>query len=157
MTADLAALAATALEIEDHAAELAALSAWPHKLHAVRFDPARKSGDLDVEPEAPIVEVDDLAAANAVSSEIAPSSVYAGMHTVAIDIDVPARLVPSSTGAHNHLYVDCPPMRWETYLRLLHALADAGVIEPGYVSASERRGHTTLRLPWIKKGTPASD
>lgn len=124
--------------------QLAELSDMPHVLLDVDFEKGYDESDPD------LVVVDTVDKANAISSKIA-SGAFAGQHTVAIDLDVPARLVPSSTRGHSHLYID-QPMSWKTYRKLLRALAKAGVVEPGYVKASERRGHTTLRLPWVKKG-----
>lgn len=72
-------------------------------------------------------------------------------HRPVLDLDFPAYVVPSSTDGHCHLYLD-RAMSWETYRTLLHALAAAGVLEQGYVGASVDREHTTVRLPWVKKG-----
>lgn len=130
-------------------AQLAELSDYAHVLHRVDFSKVDYDGTPDCEP------VDDLDDANGISSEIA-EGVLAGWHTVAIDLDVHAQLVPSTTPGHSHLYID-KAMTWANYLKLLHVLAEVGVLEPGYVGASERRGHTTLRLPWIAKETPASE
>lgn len=71
-------------------------------------------------------------------------------HALLLDLDVPAYLVPSSTPGHSHLYVDVEidHDRWKL---LIHALADAGVIEKGYAEASINRGASYLRLPWVKK------
>lgn len=73
-------------------------------------------------------------------------------HSVMLDLDVPAKLVPSSTPGHSHLYIDVE-MNWPTYSALLSALIDAQVIEYGYGAVSKRRRYTSLRLPWIKKET----
>lgn len=74
-------------------------------------------------------------------------------HALLLDIDHPAWLVKSSTEGHFHLYIDVPGgIRHDDYMRLLGSLADCGVIEHGYAGASQRRGHTSLRLPWVKKG-----
>jgi hypothetical protein len=73
-------------------------------------------------------------------------------HALVIDIDHPSWLVPSTTPGHYHLYVDVPGgIPHETYLYLLGALAQAGVIEQGYNSASHERGHSDVRLPWVQK------
>lgn len=125
-------------------AELDALSQHSHVLHLIDFD-----ADYAKDMYGPA----ELSEATAFSSEIA-SGKHGGKHTVAIDLDVPARLVSSTTPGHSHLYIDVP-MTWPTYLSLLHALAEAGVIEDGYYGASERRGFTSLRLPWVKKGQAA--
>jgi hypothetical protein len=95
----------------------------------------------------PIEPADSLATANVITSQVAGAP---GMHKVAIDIDLPAVLIPSTTPGHYHLYID-QIMSWEVYTRLLDALAIAGVIEFGYARASKIRGCTSLRLPWIKK------
>ena len=73
-------------------------------------------------------------------------------HRPVLDLDMPAKLIPSSTPGHFHLFID-HPMKWETYEKLLEALAAAGVLEDGYVRASIARKHTAVRLPWIRKGT----
>ncbi len=72
------------------------------------------------------------------------------VHALLIDLDVPAWLVPSSTPGHSHLYVDVA-IQQDAYFRLLRALAECGVIQPGYAASSIHRGGTALRLPWVKK------
>lgn len=72
-------------------------------------------------------------------------------HRPVLDIDLPAQLIPSSTPGHFHLYID-KPMSWATYVCLLRALEEAGIIEPGYTRASERRGYSAVRMPWVRKG-----
>ena len=74
-----------------------------------------------------------------------------GYHYPCIDIDIPVRLVPSSTPGHSHLYVD-KPITWGTYKNLLVALAEAGIVEVGYRDAAVAQGGTTVRMPHIKKG-----
>jgi hypothetical protein len=102
----------------------------------------------------------DIAVANVVSSELRPadpllSDPLDARHVVAIDLDVPAYLVPSSTEGHNHLYIDVPHgIPHYRYMALLSALADCGVIEKGYAAVSIKRGHSDLRLPWVQKGDP---
>jgi hypothetical protein len=92
-------------------------------------------------------EVTDLDEANLVSSELVRQR---GTHTILLDLDVPARLIPSSTPGHTHLSIDVD-VKWEKYLELLELLAEIGVLEPGYVGASKERQATNLRLPWITK------
>lgn len=72
------------------------------------------------------------------------------MHRPILDIDFPVHVVPSSTEGHFHLFLD-RPMTYNTYMRLLAALANAGIIEQKYASVSEARGYTSVRLPWIRK------
>lgn len=73
-----------------------------------------------------------------------------GLHAPVLDIDFGARLIPSSTLGHFHLYLD-KAMTWSAYRRLLIALGDAEILEPGYVEASLRRGHSAARLPGVRK------
>lgn len=72
------------------------------------------------------------------------------LHRPVIDIDVPIRLVPSTTPGHHHLYID-HDVPYHRYLNILDALADAGIVEPGYVAATRRRGMSFVRLPWVAK------
>lgn len=89
----------------------------------------------------------DINEAQVISSEIVGSM---GHHLVVLDIDVPAKLLPSSTPDHWHLYIE-KPITWFQYVNLLRALEDCGIVEPGYVSVSIERQGTRVRLPWIKK------
>lgn len=73
-----------------------------------------------------------------------------GNHRPILDIDFPVHVVPSSTEGHFHLFLD-KQMNFDTYMRLLAALANAGIIESKYASVSEARGYTSVRLPWIRK------
>lgn len=94
-------------------------------------------------------EVSDLDSANIITSEVAGKP---GRHKVVLDIDLPAKLIPSSTEGHFHLMID-KEMDWEDYQRLLWVLADVGIIEEGYASSSDERGYTAVRLPWVRKDT----
>ena len=85
--------------------------------------------------------------ATIVSSEL---DLERGTHTPMLDIDVPARLVESSTPGHSHLYIDVQ-MPWRKYKRLLKALMKAGIIEEGYYKMSVKRKATHLRPPWVDK------
>lgn len=67
-----------------------------------------------------------------------------GHHAPVLDIDVPARLVPSSTPGHHHLYIDVE-CSWEDYEVLLRAMERCGILEAGYVSASIERRMTSVR------------
>lgn len=73
-----------------------------------------------------------------------------GKHRPVLDIDFPVHVVPSSTPGHFHLYLD-KQMDHDRYMRLLTALAEAELIEPGYSGVSHARGYTSVRLPWIRK------
>lgn len=71
-------------------------------------------------------------------------------HLPVIDLDVPCTLVPSATPGHSHLYIDVS-MTWAKFEAILVALVDAGVVERGYLEASRKRGHTSVRVPWKPK------
>lgn len=100
--------------------------------------------NTDVPPDCP------LAHANIVTSRYNSGQ---ARHAVVLDIDYPAWLVRSTTPGHFHLYLDVPGgVPHEMYMALLGTLADAGIIEYGYARASQARGFSSVRLPWIKKG-----
>jgi hypothetical protein len=69
---------------------------------------------------------------------------------VTVTFSARAFVIPSSTPGHGHLYVD-RAMHWSMYQKLLNELVDQNVLEPGYVGASEARGWTCVRLPWVRK------
>lgn len=71
-------------------------------------------------------------------------------HIVAVDIDAPVEVYPSSTPGHFHLYIN-KEMSWEHYEELLTVMARVGILEPGFALASQVRGYSCLRLPWVKK------
>lgn len=73
------------------------------------------------------------------------------MRCLAIDIDVPAWLIPSSTEGHSHLYVDLL-VTDDALWTFLDAAAEIGLVESGYVAACKARGMTSLRAPWVRKG-----
>lgn len=90
---------------------------------------------------------DDINEAHVITSRTKKST---NLHKVVLDIDMPVKVVPSSTPGHGHLFID-KDLTWEQYDRLLNLLAEIGILEDGYVRAAERRGFTAVRLPWIKK------
>jgi hypothetical protein len=100
-------------------------SIYTHPLYAVEWDEENYDGPR--EPAGSTVAPEP--GASVVASTIEGSD---SLHTIMLDLDVPATLVPSSTPGHSHLYIDVP-------------------LEDGYVSASIERGHTALRLPGVKK------
>lgn len=96
-----------------------------------------------------------IGGAEAVSS-LLEDDPYVPRHTIALDLDVPAALIPSSTPGHSHLYIDVA-LTWNDYKRLLILLGELEVLEEGYVRASLARRATFLRLPWIRKGMEKAD
>ena len=98
------------------------------------------------DPRVP-VEESDVEVAKIATSEVRGS----GNHKPVLDIDFPVKAIPSTTEGHFHLFID-RELSWEHYERLLHTLADVGIVEQGYVNASIDRRYTAVRLPWVKKG-----
>ena len=74
-----------------------------------------------------------------------------GMHYPAIDIDIPCRLVQSSTEGHGHLYFDDLALTWPQYDKLLAALVEAGIVDEAYHAHSRERAMTLVRPPWVRK------
>jgi hypothetical protein len=60
-------------------------------------------------------------------------------------------LIPSSTPGHYHLILDVN-MPWNNICNMLYLLDSYNIIECGYRKASINKGHTTIRVPWVKKG-----
>lgn len=103
--------------------------------------------DAEYESGSPTrYDTEDISEADVITSRVYGTQ----MHKVVIDIDLPAKLLPSTTKDHHHLYID-HEMTWEQYLAILEALAAAGIVQDGYVGASRERGFTAVRLPWVKK------
>jgi hypothetical protein len=73
-----------------------------------------------------------------------------GTHRPVIDLDVPARLYPSSTPSHSHLYIDVD-LTHEQYEKLIGVLVEVGIVQKGIQMSLERRGATFVRPPWVKK------
>ena len=87
-------------------------------------------------------------------AQMASSLLDNGRHSPAIDIDFAARLEPSTTPGHFHLYLDGIEMDDTVYADLLRALHKAGVIQKGFLKRWEASGMTLLRLPHVKKKNP---
>lgn len=68
------------------------------------------------------------------------------IHCPVIDLDLPCQLVPSATPGHFHLYIDRPVPK-EQYLAILEAMADAGIVQEGFLRASGTRGYGAVRHP----------
>lgn len=96
----------------------------------------------------------DIEDANLITSMVDRGGLFAGlieqMHRPVLDIDLPVKVLPSSTPGHFHLFID-KEMDWEKYAALLNALVEAELVEPGYRDAAFRRGYTAVRVPWVLK------
>lgn len=101
-------------------------------------------------------ELPDMAAgtseANVMTSKIALGYDYGttSLHRPVLDIDLPVKVLPSTTEGHFHLFIE-KAMTWEQYQRLMDVLVDVGIVEAGYVKASKQRGYSAVRLPWVRK------
>jgi hypothetical protein len=139
------------------------LSTLPHVFHVVDFDSEDEydlGDEADPQTQASASKarhaVLDPAEANVFSSLLQGQEVNDpddALHTIALDIDHRMRVVDSSTEGHGHLYIDCQ-MPWRDVKKLMAVMAEVGLLEPGYVKASERRLATHLRLPWETKRKP---
>ena len=131
----------------------------------VRWNEEGDSDDLTEIPDMGYVE--SLAEAEAVGSlvqivEDSPLDFLSGgpvagtrLHCIAVDVDMPAWLVPSTNENHYHLYVPLE-IPEEDLFEWLDASAKIGLLEQGYVDACKARGMTTLRVPWLRKGEEPS-
>lgn len=90
------------------------------------------------------------------TAQMASSLLTNGRHSPALDIDFPARLEPSSSPGHFHLYLDGIEMDDTTYGDLLKALHKAGVIQTGILKRWHASGMTLLRLPHVRKPKPSA-
>lgn len=84
------------------------------------------------------------------TAKLVSSKLENGLHAPTLDIDMPAKLIPSSNLNHYHLYID-HPMTWRKYKKLLRALYRAGLIEKGFYKLSKQRKATFLRKPGVYK------
>jgi hypothetical protein len=67
-----------------------------------------------------------------------------GRHMPALDIDFPARLIPSKTPGHYHLYLDIP-LSYMQYLKLVDTLTEVGILAEGNRMQMVLTGQTFLR------------
>jgi hypothetical protein len=113
------------------------------------------SGDMSVvEREVTPVEGADVISSRLKIGEVVDAFTGDGIpnqHIVVLDIDHLAHLIPSTTPGHSHLIVEIPPVAAEVYFKFLRDCAEVGLIEPGYAEVSIQRGHSDVRLPWVKK------
>lgn len=117
------------------------LSRYPHETYRVLNFGISSDGDIESDREpAPVDEAD------VIGSRVTATD----LHTVIVDLDVPARLVPSTTPGHSHLYVDVP-VSFPGLLDILRTLARYGIVEGGYAHVTEERGEAFARLPWVRK------
>lgn len=110
-------------------------------------DNIEQLNDEQADPEFAhfFTEVNDIKFANLIGSELQGDKHY--YHKPVLDIDFEARLIPSKTEGHYHLYLDGIELSWGDYVKVLEVLAEVGILEQGYVNASIERGMTRVRPP----------
>lgn len=84
------------------------------------------------------------------SANLVSSLLENGNHAPVLDIDFPARLIPSSTPGHYHLYLD-KEMSPGNYRTLIRTLSSVGILESGYAYAALNKGMTLVRKPDVLK------
>ncbi len=147
--------------VPDVADETFAFTPWDHVLTAkADFTPKPAGTDYDAPPDPEAYDADDSRMPHwdtmpddNLATSIARNGF--GSNFPVLDLDFPAALFPSTQRGHFHLYLG-KRLTWDQYQRLLTVLGEVGILEPGYVAASLRRGYTAVRLPWIQKETPSA-
>jgi len=94
------------------------------------------------------------------NSPVAPDNtiqenIDSSTHMPVLDIDYSAVMLESSTPGHFHLYLN-KAVSWDKYVAVLKAMGDAGLLEPGFVECSIKRGQSFVRMPGVKKGEDLS-
>jgi hypothetical protein len=117
-----------------------------NQAYHVAFDKALDDSEAGVQVERP-TKANIGGTANTISSRHIE---YPDRHKVMLDLDVPHKLIPSSTEGHSHLYLDVELCK-EDYRDLLVALRTAGIIQKGILDQFDEHGATFLRLPTVKK------
>lgn len=108
------------------------------------FAPSSNSG----EDEKDRVQVGDIIQANVIGSAIKDTERL--VHKPVLDIDMPVKVIESSTPGHYHLYID-KVMSWDKYQLLMAVLVEVGIVQEGFYKFAVKRGQSFTRLPWIKK------
>lgn len=119
---------------------------WPHRelWRSVQVAHQDEFGDPDDSPYNTDEPEEARKQVEARDANLISSRCRNGKHAPVLDIDFEARLLPSRTEGHYHLYLD-KQMPWWKYRILLKVLAWTGIIEPGYYGASVERKMTFLR------------
>lgn len=128
-------------------------------MHCAQVDFSDDSEKMKTDDVAKILRDNvSLIEANSVGSRIISSDGHRvrspsdgiDWHKPVLDLDMDVMVLPSSTRGHHHLYID-KPMPWRDYSLLLKILAHVGILQNGYMFASESRAESFLRTPWTTK------
>lgn len=111
------------------------------------LSPSGKMAELleEIRKEPTKENIASVKDANLVTSEVSP-----GRHIPVLDIDMASVVIESSTPGHGHLYID-KEMPWSTYVKLMEAMQEAGILQAGFVAGAKERGYSSVRLPHINK------
>lgn len=74
-------------------------------------------------------------------------------HMPIIDLDGPHAYVASTTGGHGHLYVN-QAVSFDGLVEILTVLAKYGIVQDGYLRATQARGYSAARVPGFTKAKP---
>ena len=108
-----------------------------------RFIAPRVPDYSEAEPQDVVATTFDRA--DLVGSKCWNGTLPTNRHLPVIDLDIPCTLVGSRTPGHHHLLIQ-KDVSWSAYVEILNAMADAGLVERGYVHATVRRGQGFVRL-----------
>lgn len=120
------------------------LDPWGSWMHSSLLDTAKPGEHENAETRKP---VDTWQEANVLFSAI---SGVDDAHVVAMDIDLPMRVVPSTHPGRGHLWVN-KTMPWADVVKLLDTLVEVGIVSESYREHSLKRGYTCLRPAFIDK------
>lgn len=99
---------------------------------------------------------DELTPATLGEADLVGSKTLSGAHAPTIDLDVPCRLIPSTTEGHFHLYIDVE-MTKKNYSKLLKTLVEVGLVEEGFGQMLDKKDATFVRVPGKPKLLPGED
>lgn len=115
------------------------------------------SSEEDFSMDSEGVVTDILAEAELISSKgVTVGTSAAAYHLPMFDIDKNCALIPSSTNGNFHLVIE-HEIPFDKYMAILHAFAEAGIVEWGYHDGTRKRGYAAIRAPWVRKGDERAD
>lgn len=126
------------------------LDPWGRWMHSTLLDTARPGEHETAETRKHVDRWED---ANVLYSQKLPEVVVEGLdaqHVVALDIDLPMRVVPSTHPGRGHLWIN-KVLPWSDVTKLLRVLVEVGIVAASYEEHSLRRGYTCLRPAFIDK------
>lgn len=126
------------------------LDPWGSWMHSTLLDTAAPGEHETAETRKHVDRWED---ANVLYSQKLPEVVVEELdaqHVVALDIDLPMRVVPSTHPGRGHLWIN-KVLPWSDVTKLLRVLVEVGIVAASYEEHSLRRGYTCLRPAFIDK------